>query len=181
MRNRAQERLEQGSESQPQGKVPTPITGTKVTAPQVTLSQSTESPVPLDTDTEDAYKAGRGGRSPRHRASHTPQSSHLSRSLNGSNQDVRRAFAARRAWPILWEGSPARPGEEEAKEEPAWADSEFMGGGSRPYVGKLGKLLGGFEEERGAERARTMRRVQIITDDFVPEEEEDEQDYQGAW
>ncbi|KAI0761733.1 hypothetical protein BC629DRAFT_1726055 [Irpex lacteus] len=102
MRSRAQERIDQAAEAQPQGRVPTPITDTKLTMPQLSLSQSQDSPVPLDTDTEDAYKAGRSGRSSRHhsnRNSHVPQSPHFIRSANGSNQDVRRALAARRVWP----------------------------------------------------------------------------------
>lgn len=102
MRSRAQERIDQAAEAQPQGKVPTPITDTKLTMPQLSLSQSQDSPVPLDTDTEDAYRANRSGRSSRHhsnRNSHVPQSPHFIRSANGSNQDVRRALAARRVWP----------------------------------------------------------------------------------
>ncbi|KAI0092473.1 acyl transferase/acyl hydrolase/lysophospholipase [Irpex rosettiformis] len=104
MRTRVQERLDKVTESQPQGKLPTPITDTKLTVPQLALSQSTDSPVPIDTDTEDDYKANRGGRSPRHRShrnSYTSQSPHLPRSRNDSTQDVRRAFAARRVWPAL--------------------------------------------------------------------------------
>ncbi|KAI0033341.1 hypothetical protein K488DRAFT_47978 [Vararia minispora EC-137] len=89
-----------------------------------------------------------------------------------SDPEALRFHAARRAWPTLWDGSNARPGKEEAQEEMAWVDSEFMGGSLRPHVGRLGKLLGDFEEERAAVRARATRRVPLMADDFVPEEDE---------
>lgn len=50
-------------------------------------------------------------------------------------------------------------------------ETSFIGGG-RTHVGKLGSLLSGYEEERGWERERAMRR-QNAQDDFVPEEDDD--------
>ncbi|KAG1752631.1 uncharacterized protein EDB91DRAFT_1044803, partial [Suillus paluster] len=81
--------------------------------------------------------------------------------------------AARNAWPALWQGRERR-GEEEGKEEQEWAKMNFLGGAEQ-QVGKLGKLLGEFEEEREAERVRFIRRTQA-NDDFVPEEESDSEE-----
>ena len=82
---------------------------------------------------------------------------------------------ARRTWPTLWEGRERR-GIEEGAEEKTWAETEFLGGSSRPHVGKLGKMLGELEEEREAERVRAIRREQAQADDFIPEEDEDEEE-----
>ena len=71
-------------------------------------------------------------------------------------------------WPALWEG-PKRIGQEEAREEKEWADTTFLGGEHQTYVGKLGTLLGGYEEERHSERHRQGKRSQ---EDFVPEADE---------
>lgn len=82
---------------------------------------------------------------------------------------------ARRTWPTLWEGRERR-GIEEGAEEKAWVETEFLGGSSRPHVGKLGKMLGELEEEREAERVRVIRREQAVADEFIPEEDEDEEE-----
>jgi hypothetical protein len=57
---------------------------------------------------------------------------------------------------------------EEANEERAWANNDFLQGSTK-HVGKLGGLLGGYEEEREAERVRVLRRERAV---FVPEEDE---------
>ncbi|KAF9006579.1 hypothetical protein BDQ17DRAFT_1351989 [Cyathus striatus] len=75
-------------------------------------------------------------------------------------------LAARRNWPLLWEGRERR-GIEEGREEKAWAEI---------HVGKLGNLLKEYEEEREAERIRIMRRENAALDDFVPEEDESSSD-----
>lgn len=62
-----------------------------------------------------------------------------------------------------------------AKEEQEWADKEFLGGQAK-QVGKLGGLLGGYEEEREAERARILRRQQREMEESLPEEDEDSDD-----
>jgi len=48
-----------------------------------------------------------------------------------------------------------------------------MGGKTKQHVGKLGRLLGDYEEEREAERFRIQRRQQAAAESFVPEEDED--------
>lgn len=80
---------------------------------------------------------------------------------------------ARRTWPTLYEGRERR-GVEEGADEKTWADTDFLGGSIRPYVGKLGKMLGELEEEREADRVRVIRREQATADEFIPEEDEDE-------
>jgi len=87
--------------------------------------------------------------------------------------------AAMRQWPTLWEG-PRRIGHEEAREEKEWAETTFLGGKSQAYVGKLGTLLGGYEEERHLERQRQAKRSR--PDDFLPEVDEssdDDHDHSG--
>lgn len=90
---------------------------------------------------------------------------------------------ARNTWPHLWDGRERR-GEEEGREERLWAEEGFMPG-QRKHVNKIGGLLGGYEEEREAERVRTLRRERGAAasvaadpepqpqpeDDFVPEED----------
>ncbi|KAK0468220.1 uncharacterized protein EV420DRAFT_1503399 [Desarmillaria tabescens] len=78
--------------------------------------------------------------------------------------------AARSTWPILWEGRERR-GIEEGKEEKDWAQHEFLHGSTK-HVGKLGDLLGGYEEEREAERVRNIRRDEAAKEEFIPEEDE---------
>ncbi|KAF8165539.1 hypothetical protein B0H34DRAFT_793914 [Crassisporium funariophilum] len=42
------------------------------------------------------------------------------------------------------------------------------------HVGKLAKLLADYEEERGGERVRSIRRTRVAVEDvFVPEEDSD--------
>ncbi len=81
--------------------------------------------------------------------------------------------AAMRQWPTLWE-EPKPIGQEEAREEKEWADNTFLGGEHQTYVGKLGTLLGGYEEERQSERHRQAKRSR--QEDFVPEVEESSDD-----
>lgn len=81
--------------------------------------------------------------------------------------------SARSRWPQLWTGYGryvTRAGEEEKE----WARKEFMGG-SQLKVGKLGHLLGGYEEEREAERMRHLGKF-IPKEDEEEEEEEDEEE-----
>ncbi|KAJ7228497.1 hypothetical protein GGX14DRAFT_413435 [Mycena pura] len=78
--------------------------------------------------------------------------------------------AARSQWPLLYEGQ-VRRGQQEGEEEKRWADKDFLQGFTR-HVGKLGTLLGGYEEEREAERFRALRRERAEAE-FVPEEESD--------
>lgn len=78
---------------------------------------------------------------------------------------------ARRTWPTMWEGRERR-GQEEGQDEKEWAESGFLRGSTK-HVGKLGSLLGGYEEEREAERVRILRRERAVQDEFVLEEEEE--------
>lgn len=95
MRSRAQER----AEAEPQGRLPPPITGTKLSAPMMGPSHSTDSPLPMDSDAEAAY--ANGSTRPRLRRNHSRRSTtQISlNSPNASAQDLKRAFAARRRWP----------------------------------------------------------------------------------
>lgn len=80
---------------------------------------------------------------------------------------------AKSTWSALWEGR-ERPGQEQGREEQDWAQKEFMGGsGSKQQVGKLGALLGGYEEERESERVRTIRRQRAEYLESLPEEDEE--------
>ncbi|THH29128.1 hypothetical protein EUX98_g5050 [Antrodiella citrinella] len=79
--------------------------------------------------------------------------------------------AAKGSWPILWEGRELG-GKEEAKEEEEWAQKGFLEG-KKKHVGKLGSLLGGYEEEREADRVRGIRRREAEYRDSLPEEDED--------
>lgn len=81
--------------------------------------------------------------------------------------------SARNRWPELWEGRERR-GMEEREEEKEWAREEFLKG-NRKHVGKLGNLLGDYEEERVAERVRAIRR-EIAETTTIPEEEEEEEE-----
>jgi hypothetical protein len=87
--------------------------------------------------------------------------------------------SAKKSWPLLWTGDPSeagpRRGQAERLEEKNWADHEFLGGATQ-HVGKLGALLGGYEEERAAERFRMERRQREAEKPFVPEEDEDTSD-----
>lgn len=92
---------------------------------------------------------------------------------------------ARKRWPLLW-GGRDRPGIEQGKEERVWVDREFLGG-QRGQVGKLGRLLSEYEEEREAERFREARQENMAQrfamqslDEEVEEEEEDEDEDQSG-
>lgn len=86
---------------------------------------------------------------------------------------------ARNTWPHLWEGR-LQPGVEERKEEQSWADEDFMDG-RKTNVGKLGRLLADYEEERENERVRAVKRIKE-SNELVPEEDEesDEEDEEGG-
>lgn len=87
---------------------------------------------------------------------------------------------AKASFASLWPGPIGNDvAKEGAKEEQEWADKEFLGGQSK-QVGKLGGLLGGYEEEREAERARALRRQQRELEDSIPEEDEDTDDEEYA-
>lgn len=85
---------------------------------------------------------------------------------------------ARTTWPTLWHGKfTADLGRETAKEEQEWAEKQFLEGKENSkQVGKLGALLSGYEEERGAELARDLRRKQREWEESLPEEDEDTDD-----
>jgi len=68
----------------------------------------------------------------------------------------------------LWE-EPIRIGQEEAREEKEWADTTFLGSEHQTYVGKLGTLLGGYEEERHSERHRQAKRTAVVGKTSLPE------------
>ncbi|KAJ7590830.1 hypothetical protein C8J56DRAFT_544059 [Mycena floridula] len=75
--------------------------------------------------------------------------------------------SARRTWPTLWKGPSGRFAEEDARnDERDWVDRSFF-----KHVGKLGQLLGDYEEEREAERIRAQRREHAAAS-FVPEEDD---------
>jgi len=93
-----------------------------------------------------------------------------------SNPPVFNFSAAKRQWPRLWEGT-ERIGQEEAREEKEWVDTAFLGGDRQAFVGNLGTLLGGYEEERHLERERQMRRSRH--DAFIPEEDDEISDDDG--
>lgn len=72
-------------------------------------------------------------------------------------------------WAHLWPGHQSygrRAGEEERR----WASKEFMGG-IEQKVGKLGALLGEYEQERQAMSTRRAR-----NEGFVPEDDDDDDD-----
>ena len=91
---------------------------------------------------------------------------------------------ARRRFPDLWEsialarGDPASRmdvravAREDAEDEKRWAEREFLGG-TRGQVGKLGTLLGGYEEERVAVQEREKRRERIKLREIEKETEEE--------
>ncbi|KAJ7178977.1 hypothetical protein C8R46DRAFT_1187465 [Mycena filopes] len=81
---------------------------------------------------------------------------------------------ARSTWPLLYDGQ-GRCGQQEGDEEKDWVANDFLQGLTK-HVGKLGTLLGGYEEEREAERFRTLRRERAEAAEFVPEEESDSDD-----
>lgn len=86
--------------------------------------------------------------------------------------------SARNTWPLLWKGRERR-GIEEGAEERDWAENNFLQG-AKKHVGKLASLLGGYEEEREAERIRVLYREKP-GGEFVAEEdsESDEETEEG--
>ncbi|KAL7282282.1 hypothetical protein PYCCODRAFT_1374136 [Trametes coccinea BRFM310] len=82
--------------------------------------------------------------------------------------------SAKSTWATLWEGR-ERPGREQAQEEKEWAEKEFLGDGKQ-QVGKLGSLLGEYEEERESERVRSIRRQRAEYIESLPEEDEESDD-----
>jgi hypothetical protein len=83
---------------------------------------------------------------------------------------------ARNAWPELWPVR-ERHGIEEGRDEREWVEKEFLQG-QKGHVGKLGGLLGDYEEEREADRVRVLMRRRALAgddDDFIPEEDSDEE------
>lgn len=108
-----------------------------------------------------------------------------------SNPSELKLSNAKRSWPALWEGPPEPPtslGKDSAKEEHDWVERDFLGGNSagpsgekRNHVGKLGSLLGGYEEDREVERMRGVRREMAAkaAEEFVPEEDESSEDGDG--
>ncbi|CDO71369.1 hypothetical protein BN946_scf184908.g127 [Trametes cinnabarina] len=81
---------------------------------------------------------------------------------------------AKSTWATLWEGR-ERPGKVQAQEEKEWAEKEFLGDGKQ-QVGKLGSLLGDYEEERESERVRAIRRQRAEYIESLPEEDEESDD-----
>ncbi|KAK7695742.1 hypothetical protein QCA50_000378 [Cerrena zonata] len=79
--------------------------------------------------------------------------------------------AAKSTWPTLWKGREPR-GRDEAKEEQEWAKTSFLEGKEK-HVGKLGTLLSIYEEEREAERVRSIRRHEAEIAESLPEEDSD--------
>lgn len=67
---------------------------------------------------------------------------------------------------------------EEGQDERDWVQSNFLAGFMK-HIGKLGSLLGDYEEEREAERVRVLRRERAAETAFVPEEDSDSDDEDG--
>lgn len=86
-----------------------------------------------------------------------------------SDPPTLRVIPARQRWPELWE-APGELGHEQRREEREWAETAFLGGKRKPFVGKLGALLGEYEEARQMERARRARYAH--QENFVPEVDE---------
>lgn len=89
---------------------------------------------------------------------------------------------ARSKWPLLWEQSGtareegARPGDFDAADERAWAKDNFLGGNGAAQIGKLGALLGEYEADREAERARHLRRDAAVRQAMMPQLAEEDED-----
>lgn len=75
---------------------------------------------------------------------------------------------ARNRWPGLWAGESR--GVEEGADESSWATNQFLEG-AKGHVGKLATLLGDYEQEREAERIRTIRRERVTNTAFISEED----------
>lgn len=109
---------------------------------------------------------------PKQRTSIIPIRNRRLRYVNTCPRELGFAIA-RNTWPELWQGR-ERSGVEEGDEERRWVQQNFLGG-ERQHVGKLGNLLGDYEEEREAERVRNLRRSRMPSEDeFVPEEDSDD-------
>jgi hypothetical protein len=87
-----------------------------------------------------------------------------------SNPPVFNFSMAKRQWPRIWEGT-ERIGREEAREEKEWVETTFLGGDRQTFVGNLGTLLGGYEEERHLEHERQTRRSRHHAS--IPEEHDE--------
>ncbi|CCM04048.1 uncharacterized protein FIBRA_06207 [Fibroporia radiculosa] len=86
--------------------------------------------------------------------------------------------SAKANWPTLWPGR-ERPGQQRGDDEREWAEKFFLGSSLKPHVGKLGMLLGGYEEEREAEHVRSLRRAQAEELESLPEEDESSDEEEG--
>ncbi|KAI6105847.1 hypothetical protein F5141DRAFT_1126388 [Pisolithus sp. B1] len=88
--------------------------------------------------------------------------------------------SAKARWPHFWSAY-ERYGKRAAEDEKQWANTSFLDG-MQQQVGKLGSLLGEYEEEREAERARCLKRSQGggEDDEFIPEEDESDSDMGDA-
>jgi len=89
--------------------------------------------------------------------------------------------SAVQTWPTLWHSQNLRL-PERRKDEEKWAQTEFMAGSTK-HLGKLGPLLGGYEEEREAERLRILRAERPAHEGSIPEDDtesdEEESDVNG--
>jgi len=87
-----------------------------------------------------------------------------------SDPPALRFISARQRWPTQWE-EPEEFGHDQSRgrEEKEWAETAFLGGEHKPFVGKLGTLLGEYEQQRQIESAHLGRHAHH--DVFVPEDE----------
>ena len=97
---------------------------------------------------------------------------------------------ARKRFPDLWESIALASGDsaprvdvraaarEGAEDEKRWTEREFLGG-TRGQVGKLGTLLGGYEEERVAVREREKRSERAKMREIEKETEEEFEESSG--
>ncbi|KAG6911244.1 hypothetical protein DXG01_003111 [Tephrocybe rancida] len=92
------------------------------------------------------------------------------RRLKYANSNSSSLGLSNREWPDV---SQSRElwGTQEGQDEKAWVENDFLKGSTK-HVGKLGGLLGGYEEEREAERLRILRRERAAAEQFIPEEDE---------
>lgn len=112
MRTRAQKRAEQKLESQPQEQLPAPIIDTKMSAPGLTQSQSQDSPMAIDSDTEADFRND----STRPQSRRNRRSAHIHGSAAASTgisaQEIRRAFANRRPWITSYQNAEGDSGDD---------------------------------------------------------------------
>ncbi|KAG6869328.1 hypothetical protein C0993_000081 [Termitomyces sp. T159_Od127] len=95
-----------------------------------------------------------------------------------SNPSQLQFTSAKAKWPDLWQGR-ERVGVQEGEDEKAWAEHEFLEG-TKKHIGKLAGLLGGYEEEREAERVRILRRDRATATQSIPEEDESSDEEEKA-